>query len=132
LKNAVASAALLADGSQLTTESAADGVTVTVATAAPDKISSTIVLKVKGALNIEPAMLTQNADGSLTLPAAEAITRGDATAAEKKKREELTSSLRPSCLCGVFSSPVCGRSSIRRPGDASDQIRNPIPQARDK
>jgi hypothetical protein len=44
---------------------------------APDKISSTLVLKVKGALDIEQVGLAQSADGSLTLPAAEAITHGE-------------------------------------------------------
>jgi alpha-L-fucosidase len=77
LRSPVASAALLADGSRLRTAAGADGVTVTVPTPAPDKISSTVVLAVKGALDIEAPVLTQAADGAVTLPAAEAVTHGE-------------------------------------------------------
>jgi alpha-L-fucosidase len=76
LRNAVESASLLADGSHLHTDSGPEGVTVHVPASAPDPISSTVVLKVKGALDIAPALLSQAADGSVTLPAAEAITHG--------------------------------------------------------
>ena len=53
LKNSVESAALLADGKTLTTANSQKGVVVTLPATAPDKISSTIVLKVKGPLQIE-------------------------------------------------------------------------------
>lgn len=53
LKNAVISATLLADGKTLQTSGGDQGVILTVPAAAPDKISSTIVLKVKGPLQIE-------------------------------------------------------------------------------
>jgi len=76
LKNAVESASLLANGDQLPAESSADGVTLRLPAAAPDKISTTLVLKIKGAPDIEQAGLTQGADGSLTLPAAEAVPHG--------------------------------------------------------
>lgn len=52
LKNEVESATLLAGGKKLTAATVADGVVVTVPSAAPDKISSTVVLKVKGALRV--------------------------------------------------------------------------------
>ncbi|MBI5384040.1 MAG: alpha-L-fucosidase [Verrucomicrobia bacterium] len=77
LKSAVESATLLASGARLTTEAGPEGVTVNVPAAAPDTISSTVVLRIKGAPQIEAAMLMQDADGSLVLPAAEAITHGD-------------------------------------------------------
>jgi len=50
LKNAVVSAKLLANGTELKTESADSGVTVLVPAAAPDPIASVIVLELKGAL----------------------------------------------------------------------------------
>jgi alpha-L-fucosidase len=49
LKNTVQSASLLATHSKLKTRAGPEGVTVSVPNAAPDNISSTIVLKVKGA-----------------------------------------------------------------------------------
>jgi alpha-L-fucosidase len=52
LKNTVASATLLANGRRLPAAAAADGVVVTVPATAPDPISSTIVLKISGALDI--------------------------------------------------------------------------------
>ena len=76
LKNSVESASLLADGTKLTSTSGPEGVTLTVPATAPDKVSSTIVLKIKGAPEIELQPLSQEADGSLTLPATEAICHG--------------------------------------------------------
>ncbi len=76
LKSTVESASLLATGAKLTTKADDAGVTVNVPANAPDKISSTVVLKVKGDLNIEPILLTQAANGLLKLPAAEAILHG--------------------------------------------------------
>src|SRR5205807_9910335 len=70
------SAALLAAGSKLEVESKADGVIIRVPPNAPDKISSTIVLKVKGALEIEPSTLAQDSKGMVVLPASEARLHG--------------------------------------------------------
>jgi alpha-L-fucosidase len=53
LKNQVESAYLLANHSKLKTASNADGVLVSLPAASPDKISSTVVLKVKGALSVD-------------------------------------------------------------------------------
>jgi alpha-L-fucosidase len=53
LKNAVESAWLMADGGKLDAASSAEGALITVPAAAPDKISSTVVLKVKNALKVE-------------------------------------------------------------------------------
>jgi alpha-L-fucosidase len=77
LKNAVDSASLLADGSKLAAEAGSEGVTITVPAGAPDPISSTVVLKIKGAPEVENAVLAQSADGSLTLAATEAICHGE-------------------------------------------------------
>ena len=49
LKNTVQSASLLATHAKLKTSATPEGVTVSLPSAAPDKISSTIVLKIKDA-----------------------------------------------------------------------------------
>jgi alpha-L-fucosidase len=54
LKTTVAKASLLADGRKLAATSTDQGVMISVPPVAPDKISSTIVLKLKGALQVEP------------------------------------------------------------------------------
>jgi alpha-L-fucosidase len=53
LKSEVASATLLASGKKLSAKSVADGISLELPNQAPDPISSTIVLKVNGALNVE-------------------------------------------------------------------------------
>ncbi len=76
LKNSVQSATLLANGTKLTTAAGPDGVALTIPMAAPDPFSSTIVLDVQGQLDIEQPAIKQLSDGSLSLPAAEAVTHG--------------------------------------------------------
>ncbi len=78
LKNTAQRAYLLTDSSQkpLAMQGSADGLTLAVPAAAPDPISSTIVLQVKGPLDIEQAGLAQDYDGSLVLPAGEARLHG--------------------------------------------------------
>jgi alpha-L-fucosidase len=76
LKNSVKSATLLATGEKLSTSATDDGVVITVPTTVPDAISSTIVLKIKGTPEVEATLLKQAADGSITLPAADADLSG--------------------------------------------------------
>jgi alpha-L-fucosidase len=78
LKNAAQRAYLLSDPArkELAMQSSADGLTLTVPTAAPDPVSSTIVLRVKGTLNIQPIPLAQDDDGSVVLPASKARLHG--------------------------------------------------------
>jgi alpha-L-fucosidase len=78
LKNEVPAAWLLADKSKasLTTQKTADGIVVMVPAEAPDPISSTVVLTVTGPVNVEPTLITQDYDGSVTLPAREALLHG--------------------------------------------------------
>ncbi|HVU07733.1 MAG TPA: alpha-L-fucosidase [Verrucomicrobiae bacterium] len=76
LKNSVKSATLLATGEKLKTSANADGVVIEVPATAPDSISSTIVLKIKGAPEVEATVLKQNADGSINLHAADADLHG--------------------------------------------------------
>jgi alpha-L-fucosidase len=53
-----------------------NGVVVAIPAEPPDPISSTVVLKVEGALNIEQPMLSQDQDGSISLPCTEANLHG--------------------------------------------------------
>jgi alpha-L-fucosidase len=53
LKNTAESARLLANGHKLATTASPDGLVLTLPAAAPDNISSTVVLKVKGALEVD-------------------------------------------------------------------------------
>ena len=53
LKNEVASASLLASGKKLSAKSSTEGVSLELPRQAPDQISSTLVLKVKGQLEVE-------------------------------------------------------------------------------
>jgi alpha-L-fucosidase len=76
LKNAVESASLLATGAKLAAVSGSEGVTITVPAAAPDPICSVVVLKVKGALDIEQPLPAQAADGTITLTTDDVILHG--------------------------------------------------------
>jgi alpha-L-fucosidase len=79
LKNAAQRAYVLADPAHkaLAMQSTTEGLTLSVPLAAPDPVSSTIVLSVKGPLDIEQAGLIQDYDGSVVLPASEARLHGD-------------------------------------------------------
>ena len=77
LETKVKSASLLADPSaSLKTTTETDGTVVLLPPAAPDKISSTVVLKFKGHPEIVAVPIMQNADGSVTLPASLAKLHG--------------------------------------------------------
>ena len=76
LKNDVKTASLLATGAKLSASRQADGVLITVPETAPDSISSTVVLEIKGAPEVEQALIQQEADGSVRLAATDAILHG--------------------------------------------------------
>jgi alpha-L-fucosidase len=76
LSNSIKSAKLLATGQKLKTSAKSDGVMIEIPATAPDPISSTIVLKIKGAPEIEAATLQQSTDGSIILYAADADLHG--------------------------------------------------------
>jgi alpha-L-fucosidase len=76
LQNVVKSAQLLAGGKKLKTSATPDGVVVEVPATAPDKISSTVVLKIKGAPEIAVTPIIQESDGSVRLMASEADLHG--------------------------------------------------------
>jgi alpha-L-fucosidase len=76
LKNPVLSATLLATGSKLTVATNATGVILNLPATAPGAWSTTVVLKIKGAPEVETFPRMQSADGSVQLPASEATTHG--------------------------------------------------------
>ena len=79
LQNKVAKAYLLSDSRKksLATTQGEKGLVISVPTTAPDAVSSTVVLKVKGPLQAEPVGLGQDYDGSIHLAAADAKLHGD-------------------------------------------------------
>lgn len=88
LKNAIKGAALLGEKTKLATISNGSGVTVTLPEKAPDAISSTVVLRLKGAPEVGEQMLTQNADGTLQLSPSEAVTHGEIKTEQKAGGKE--------------------------------------------
>lgn len=78
LKNAAQRAYVLTDPAKkaLAVQSGAEGLTLSVPAASPDPVSSTIILQVKGPLEIEHPGLAQDYDGSVVLPASEARVHG--------------------------------------------------------
>jgi len=77
LSNAVQSASLLTTGTELSAVSTDAGVVVTVPGTAPDSISSTVVLKIKGAPEVGVVPILQESDGSVRLMASEAELHGE-------------------------------------------------------
>jgi alpha-L-fucosidase len=79
LKNKIKTAYLLADPDKkkLAVKNGAAGLTVFLPMVAPDKISSTIVLELKGLPDVQPMPILPQRDGSVILPAIEARLHGD-------------------------------------------------------
>jgi len=77
LKNKVASASLLGERKKLRTSSEEDGLHISVPATAPNAISSTVVLRIKGPLDIQPFTILQKADGSIQLSATDANVHGN-------------------------------------------------------
>ena len=79
LTNAAQKAYLLADSRKkpLRIESSREGLSLSVPATAPDAICSVVVLKIKGQPAVETTLLAQETDGSVILPAGEAILHGD-------------------------------------------------------
>jgi alpha-L-fucosidase len=83
LRTPVQAATLLATGKKLSVLPCAAGMLVAVPPEAPDAISSTVVLKVRGPLKIETPPLAQASDGTVTLPASRAKLHGSGLRYEK-------------------------------------------------
>ena len=79
LNNTVKKAYLMRPSNKeaLSIQSRPEGILLTVPAAAPDPVSATIVLRVKGALAITQPGLAQDYDGSIVLPASEARLHGN-------------------------------------------------------
>jgi alpha-L-fucosidase len=77
LKTAGKKAYLLSDGRKVSFESAPDGLVLHVPATAPDKVSSTIVLKLQKEPEVEPTGIFQDFDGSVVLQASEATLHGE-------------------------------------------------------
>lgn len=88
LLNEVEGASLMVGGKKLATARGADGVTISIPPTAPDAISSTIVLKVKGDLKITAPVLQQSASGDLTLSPSEADLHGSEISVEGDAKNE--------------------------------------------
>jgi alpha-L-fucosidase len=84
LKNKIKAAYLLADPEhkKLTAKNGPDGLSITLPAAAPDKISSTVVLEIKGAPDVQPMPILQSHNGTVSLPAIEARLHGDTVQCE--------------------------------------------------
>jgi alpha-L-fucosidase len=76
LKNSATSAQLLDGGNELKCANTPDGVEVEVPATAPDKISSTVILKIRGAPEVAVKPLGQETDGSVRLMSSEAELQG--------------------------------------------------------
>ncbi len=76
LKNKVKSAKLLMGSRKLQSKSTGDGLELLVPQTAPNSISSTVVLEIEGVPDIAPFEIVQLNDGSIHLPASEAILHG--------------------------------------------------------
>jgi alpha-L-fucosidase len=80
LRNDVTKCYLLADTRKksLATQAGPDGLAISAPLEAPDPISSTVVLKIKGAPMVDQAaLISQDYDESISLPASEARLHGD-------------------------------------------------------
>jgi alpha-L-fucosidase len=90
LKSQVGRAWLLADPDKkpLKCEASEDGAVIGVPTSAPDPICSVVVCQGPVSLDIVVLPLTQSADGSVDLPAAEAILHGDQIKFESSHKQQ--------------------------------------------
>jgi alpha-L-fucosidase len=86
LKNKVQKAYLLSDAGKksLPVEADESGVSVAVPKAAPDKISSVVVLEAEGELIVETPLLAPDADGRLTFDAEDAVLYGEEIKTEER------------------------------------------------
>ena len=92
LKNKVTKAYLLADKDQkpLTTRANDKGLFVDLPADPPDPIASVVVLEIEGKPDVEqPPMITQAADGTISLPASEADIHGSAKYEKGEDRDNI-------------------------------------------
>jgi alpha-L-fucosidase len=90
LKNKPGKVYLLSDPKHrsLRSRNTPEGVSIAVPAVSPNPLSTTVVLTLKGNPEIEPPVLTQQPDGSLVLPAAEARLHGSQVRYESGERRD--------------------------------------------
>jgi alpha-L-fucosidase len=76
LRNKAKSASVLVSRERVATASGENGLVLSLPSHAPDALSSTVVLRLQGAPDIEAMPIMQDADGSVTLRASEAALHG--------------------------------------------------------
>lgn len=76
LKSQATGASLLVGGRRLPVRNSPDGVVISVPAQAIDPVSTTVVLKIKGAIDVVQPEVAQNADGTMTFRPGDAITHG--------------------------------------------------------
>lgn len=76
LKNKIKSATLLATSKKLSAKNGEDGVTISLPAAAPNAISSTIVVRIEGAPDVAPFVLSQSKNGGIELRGRDANLHG--------------------------------------------------------
>lgn len=76
LRNEVIGASLLVGGKKLVAANTQGGVVIAVPNRAPDQVSTTVVLDVKGPIQIDQPVITQRSDRTLTLEPGEAVVHG--------------------------------------------------------
>jgi alpha-L-fucosidase len=106
---------LVGNRRDLATENLAEGVIVHVPQSAPDALSSTIVLKIAGPVEVEQPVLSHRQDGSVLLPASEATTHGQQIRYESGTHgTTLGSGLIPPT--GLIGSLALNGQALRNPG----------------
>jgi hypothetical protein len=76
LKNKAKAAAVLVSRDRVATSSSENGLVLSLPLQAPDALSSTVVVRLQGAPDIETMPILQDADGSVALRASEAALHG--------------------------------------------------------
>ena len=89
LKNHVASASLLVGGAKLPSRNTPDGVEIDVPAQAPDTVSSTVKLVVKGSLDVEQPQVTLKLGKMLDLKPEEATVHGELQSEERGGKPNL-------------------------------------------
>jgi alpha-L-fucosidase len=76
LRNKAKSASVLVTREKVATLNTESGLVLSLPLQAPDALSSTVVVRLQGAPDIEATSILQNSDGTVTLPASEAALHG--------------------------------------------------------
>jgi len=112
----VKQARLLADRRQLEAAGGADGLTVRLTGAAPDKLCSVVELSVAGPVTAIAMPLAQQADGTITLPVGEALTGNEPQVESKDGQDNLGFWMNPAATARwTFKVSQPGKFTVRAP-----------------